>query len=312
MVEGVVERPEWWGCSDEGGEFQRERHSFIAMLRVRDEERWIAEVIEAVLPLCARVFVMDDHSQDRTTEICGRYPEVTVLLSPFTVGFNEARDKNWLLDQVEAHCEAEWLLCIDGDEVLEKRGPQIIREQVAATPDQHSYSLQIIFLWNDRQTMRTDWVYGEFYRPSLFRPFHIDPDRPDHLKIAGETRFMSTPFGRRVDGNEPNLHCSSVPQRYLHGCKRLEARLKHYGYLHREDRVRKLDRYTALDWLNRAEDCYRHMTQGDFPRLAELPNIARLRREGRLSQADVGYLLNVTPDMKLLHAGPLTLGPFSD
>jgi hypothetical protein len=123
-------------------------------------------------------------------------------------------------------------------------------------------------------------------------------------------RFLTTPFGRRVNGNEPNLHCSSVPQRFLHEHQRLPAKLKHLGYLYREDRVRKLDRYTGLDWLNQAEDCYRHMTQGDSPQLAELPTVQRLLAEGHLQQSDVDFLLNTPPEMRLVHAGPLTLQTF--
>lgn len=309
-VEGVVIAPDRLSCPVGASAFERERHDFVAMLRIRNEARWIGEVIEAVLPLCGRVFVMDDHSEDETVAICSRYPAVTVWPSPFQ-GFNEARDKTWLLDCVEAECEAQWILCIDGDEILEDRGPEIISNYVAQG-NAAAYSLQIIFLWNERATMRTDWVYGDFWRPSLFRQFHIRPDTPDDLQIASELRFMATSFGRCVDGNEPNLHCSSVPQRFLHGCRRLPTRLKHLGYLDREDRVRKLDRYTALDWLNRAEDCYRHVTQGDSPQLSELPAIQRLLAAGRLRQPDVDFLLNTPPEMRLVHAGPLTLRPFDE
>lgn len=309
-VEADQVSPSQYLCGN-GRSFSRQHYGFVGMMRIRNEARWIAEVMDAALLLCVRIYVMDDHSDDGTADICARYSEVTVLPSPFTAGFNEARDKNWLLDQIEAQCAAQWILCIDGDEVLERAGPRIIREHVEAHPC-HAYSLKIVFLWNDRQTMRTDWVYGDFWRPSLFQPFHTDPDVPDSLKLLSETRFLTTPFGRRVDGNEPNLHCSSVPQRFLHGHQRLPARLKHLGYLHRADRVRKLDRYTGLDWLNRAEDCYRHMTQGDEPRIEELPTIQRLLAAGHLRQPDVDFLLNTPPEMRLVHAGPLTLQPFAE
>src|ERR1700722_11017913 len=104
----------------------RERVPFVGMLRVRNEERWIVEALESTLPLCRSTFVMDDHSDDQTVEICQRYaPQVRVLPSVFA-GLNESRDKNWLLDQIMAVCEPEWIACIDGDEVLERRDPDII------------------------------------------------------------------------------------------------------------------------------------------------------------------------------------------
>src|SRR5437899_367770 len=82
------------------------------VFRVKNEARWIERSVRSVLPVCDRVLVMDDHSTDDTAAIC-RSLGVEVVESPF-FDLNEARDKNWLLDQVKA----DWILMIDGDEVL--------------------------------------------------------------------------------------------------------------------------------------------------------------------------------------------------
>lgn len=282
---------------------------FAGMMRVKNEGRWIGEVIESILPLCDAVYVMDDHSDDDTREIADGFPGVTVLPSPFS-NFNESRDKNWLLECVTLN-RPDWILCVDGDEVLERRGPDIIRDTVATT-ECHAYSLKIEYLWNDRQTVRVDRVYGDFWRPSLFRPFYPRPGIPDDLKLLEEFRFMSTPFGRKVDGHEPNFHCSSVPQRLLAGHQRCPARLKHYGYMSRTDRVRKLDFYTSKDWNNAAEDRYRHMVQGDGATLDELPLTKGMLQAGRLSVNDVREMLDVPSDKYLVHAGPIKLVPFQE
>lgn len=284
-----------------------EPSDFVCMMRVRNEARWIDQVIKSVLPLCPRVFVLDDHSEDATAAIAQSHPGVTVLPSPFT-GMNEARDKNWLYDQVMAACSPRWILCVDGDEVLEAGAAGKIREHVIANPC-HAYSLKIVFLWNDPGTVRVDRIYGDFWRPSLFSPFHPDPNNADDLKIAHELRFMSTPFGRSRNGNTPNLHCSSVPQRLLHGHQRCPVSLLHYGYLDRADRVRKLDFYTGIDWLDRAEDCYRHMTQGDGVSLDELPVTRQLITEGHITSEDAHYMIDAPADAYLVHAGPLKLEP---
>ena len=285
---------------------ERSEIQFAAMLRIRNEGRWIAEVLEALFPLCERLFVLDDHSTDDTAAICKSYaPNVRTYTSPFS-GLNEARDKNWLFDQVMLETKPEWIICVDGDEVLAPGSAEAIKQHVIAEPS-HAYSLKIVFLWNDRATARVDRIYGDFWRPSLFKPFHPDPNTPDHQKILGELRWMSTPFGRRQNGDEPNLHCSSVPQRFLHGHQRCPAQLLHYGYMDRADRVRKLDYYTGIDWLNRAEDSYRHMTQGDGVTLDELPTTKRLIAEGKLSPADADFMINTPPEAYLLHAGPIRL-----
>ncbi len=303
------------------GGFERRKYAFVGMLRVRNEGRWIAEVLESIRPLCDRVFVMDDHSTDNTVEICKRFaPQVIVTPSPFD-GLNESRDKNWLYDQIMQFCEPQWILCIDGDEVLEKNGPDIIREAChpvdiierrTKPTSADSFRLKIAFMWNGRDQVRVDRIYDDFWRPSLFRPFIPDPDKPDDLKVVEEFRFKSTPFGRHINGDQPNLHCSTVPQRRIHGAKIIPVRLKHYGYMWREDRVRKLDYMNAIDWKNHSEDGYRHMCQGDTPLIAELPRIRALQARGELSADDVNFLIDVPPSAVLLHAGPLKVVPWDE
>ena len=301
-------------------EFKRTKLNVAGMLRIKNEGRWIAEVIEGALKLCDHLFVLDDHSTDDTATVCQRYSgRLTLCPSPFS-GFNEARDKNWLFDKIMVRCEPAWILCVDGDEVLTERSADAIRQAIQ-DPDCPAYSLQILYLWNDRQTMRTDWVYGEFWRPSIFRPLYILPDTPDHITLARALRFMPTPFGRREDNHTPNFHCSSVPQAYLGRSKRCPGgSLLHLGYMHREDRVKKLDFYTLHDWLNRSEDCYRHMTQGDNVRADELLHAAELLAAGQISEEDIRFITDLPIEVKhgqiwcgrpLLHAGPLTLRPLA-
>jgi len=298
--------------------FTRLKIKFAAMLRVQNERRYIAQVLESIRPLCDRIYVMDDHSTDGTPLIVNQFKigwvgeheyETFLLPSPF-IGLNEARDKNWLYDQILKDCEPEWILCIDGDEVLEADGPQLIREVVRRSspfPIANSYRLKIEFFWNDEQHVRSDRIYSDFWRPSLFRPFIPDPLKPDNLKVAEEFRFKSTPFGRHVNSDQPNLHCSSVPQRRIHGAKCIPVRLKHYGYLDRAERVRKLDSYTSIDWKNEAEDWYRHICQGDDPQLSEMPKVQELAQRGEMTPSDLEWLLNNPASATLLHAGPLKL-----
>lgn len=321
------------------GGFQRRKIQFAGMLRIRNEGRWIAEVLESIRPLCERAFIMDDHSTDDTAAICETFrlgidgkEQVTVLPSPFD-GLNESRDKNWLYDQIIREVEPEWILCIDGDEVLEARGPDIIRECVKPcitlkrnvkltdgsyieepylVPTADSYKLQIAYMWDARDSVRVDRIYGDFWRPSLFRPFIPDPDKPDDMLVAREFRFKSTPFGHSVNGVSPNFHCSSVPQRRIHGAKLLPARLKHYGYMWRTDRIRKLDYLTSIDWKNLAEDCYRHVAQGDEVTLADLPKTNDLMSNGTISVTDAASLECIPADAALVHAGPLKVIPWDE
>jgi hypothetical protein len=93
--------------------------------------------------------------------------------------------------------------------------------------------------------VRVDRWYREFRRPSLFR------------LTSRDLTFRRTDHGG-------NFHCSSAPAQLLSQITPIPVRLLHYGYLHRQDRVRKFLFYNAVDPHNILEDEYRHMVIGDL------------------------------------------------
>ena len=224
----------------------------IGLMRVKNEARWIRRCIESILPVCSRVLVMDDHSSDGTPFICQGIPGVNVFDSPFS-GLNETRDKNWLLGKVQGE---EWILMIDGDEMLADAD---VPKVVAATHSQFAaYSFRVLYLWDTESQIRTDGIYGQFRRPSMFRP--------------GNHKFESTAAGG-------NFHCGNVPIELWRTAQPLDASLLHFSYMNREDRLRKYEFYNTQDPGNENEDEYRHVAQGD---LANIPATARLRHAGPL------------------------------
>jgi glycosyltransferase involved in cell wall biosynthesis len=240
----------------------------VAALRVKNEDRWIAEVLRAV-SWCKAIYLMDDHSSDKTREIA-RARGTVVFESPFE-GLDEARDKEWLVAQiVKNHNPQSWVLMIDGDEVLEPGGQAGIEKVITDGPTAQAFSLRILYLWNSRNQIRVDGVYGRFARPSLFR--------------AGKNHSF-----RRTD-HAGHLHCSSVPAVYIGGCRPCSTALLHLGYMDGSDRIRKWKYYNSIDGHNRTEGyeqnfsergAYPHIVQGDIP--------------------------EVPVHLTLLHAGPLQL-----
>lgn len=215
----------------------------LGILRVKNEARWIARCVSSIMPVCQRVLVMDDHSTDDTREICRAIPGVDVLESPFT-GTDEARDKNWLLTHA-MDLKPEWIVAIDGDEMLGPGAAEaLLKEMDSATVP--CLSLRVWYLWNSEDHVRTDGVYGDFHRESVFRP--------------NGQKFTVNP-------GSPNFHCGNVP----YGCRQKRRVLRdvpllHFGYMHREDRERKFAFYNAADPGNEREDTYRHVAIGDlFP-----------------------------------------------
>lgn len=269
--------------------------TIYGMTRVRNEGRWIRMVLESYLPLCDRIWLFDDSSDDGTAEIAEQMDErITVIRSPFGGrGLDETRDKDFLLNRLngsvsDIHLRGNpkspfWALCFDGDELLDHSAIGIIRANLAAT-DGHAFSLPIRFLWDSdlslihmegQRRVRVDRVYNRFAqvgRPSIFRLFN------------SAFRFQRTPWGG-------NFHCSSIPQELLHCAHTsLPAPVWHLGYTFREDRIRKFKWYNSIDGANATEDRYMHMIQGDGP-IDDAPGFP----EG----------FEVPADAVLKHAGPM-------
>jgi glycosyltransferase involved in cell wall biosynthesis len=234
----------------------------FGMLRVKNEARWIGRVIESIQSVCEQIFVFDDHSEDRTLEIC-RSLGCVVYSSPFQ-GIHEARDKDYLLERVwlAGAQVGDYCLMLDGDEVLHPADRGAVAD--AMKRGLACCSLHIVYLWDREDQVRVDRWYREFRRPSLFR------------LTSRSLTFRRTSFGG-------NFHCSSAPAQLLNSITPIGARLLHFGYLYREDRVRKYEFYNRVDPNNAIEDGYRHMVIGDlFPAASSF-----------------------------LHAGPLELKPLS-
>lgn len=241
-------------------------------MRVRNEARWIKQVVRSIQPLCEKVFVFDDHSNDGTPELCEQVG-CTVYRSEFPDVTNETRDKNWLLQrlwkelnpQVRGPGSLNWVISIDGDEEMEPGGLELIRNS-ALDFSTHAIVTRVVYLWDSPDQIRIDGIYGRFKRASAFRM--VSP-----LHGFGDPRKRNRP--------QANFHCGNVPWEVITQAKDCGARLLHYGYMHREDRVRKYAWYNQKDPNNKVENCYRHVVQGDLP--------------------------EVPAEAKLMHAGPLTL-----
>jgi GT2 family glycosyltransferase len=221
----------------------------LCALRVKNEAAHFGDVLSRALRLCDRAYVFDDHSTDATVEICRAFSDrVEVFESPFA-GLDEARDKNYLLGKV-VEAEPTWVLWIDGDEVLERSGPDALRDAAARHPDAAAFSLWIAYLWDSADQVRVDGIFGRFRRPSFFR-------------LAGQPlprlRFPSA-------GPGPNLHCGNVPLGLVGRRLDSNVRLKHYGYMTEEQRWEKYRWYNRIDPNNQVEDRYRHVvaTPGAF------------------------------------------------
>jgi glycosyltransferase involved in cell wall biosynthesis len=215
---------------------------FLGAMRVKNEAKYIYEVMSRALLLCQQIFVFDDHSTDDTPAICQSFGDrVTLFPSPFE-GLDEARDKNYLLKKI-IETNPEWVLWIDGDEVLEQSGPGKLRAAAQNGRGIAAYYLRIAYLWNDAHHVRVDGIYGQFTRLSLFQL----KGQPSHRLY-----FPASGYGG-------NFHCGNVPRGLIGSFRALDVRLKHYGYITEEQRQAKYHWYNTVDPNNLVEDNYRHL-----------------------------------------------------
>lgn len=218
----------------------------VGALRVKNEARWITDVIKSMTPICDHIVLFDDGSSDNTVELAfgASDQKLVVVHTPFNT-MDEARDKDLLLSMAAAQPTVDWIVMIDGDEVLEPLAPMRLVAAIESADKLNVsvLSMQVCYLWDSPNMWRTDGLYGDYFRPSMFKVAGVNRDK---------LKFTRT-------GNGPNLHCSNFPQGLPGGVSKINCRLLHYGYMYAEDRQRKYEWYNKIDPNNRVEDGYKHI-----------------------------------------------------
>lgn len=195
--------------------------------------------------------------------------ELHFLKSPYTgmvrpkMRRNELRDKNCLWWYVKSAIDFDYVLCLDGDEVLSKKALAAFPEMWVWFENQTCdwISFPFIYLWNTEDQRRVDAIYGD--RPEDGSP-HLRFPRFFSIKRLDEQQLYDTRFNWL--GTRGGLHCGSIPQEAFHQIKpkQLHARyayVLHYGYLDRDMRVAKFQMYNTIDPGNKFEGFYSHLIE---------------------------------------------------
>lgn len=262
------------------------------MMRVRNEARWIRRSLERTFKVAKTVIVWDDGSTDLTESECvralggdtigikrdhgmverfiGPNGVLLYLRSPFrTAGppmrekeaVNEIRDKNFLWCYCKAQVDFDFMLCLDGDEMLSLEAIQKFPAAIGyleRTAD--ILTLPFIYLWDSEILRRIDGIYGDLGDgyPRLRFP------RLFTIKRLGEQNLFDCHFSWQ--GTKGGFHCGSIPQeKFIHedGDHFIGAfanlPVVHFGYMHEEERQRKFEFYNAIDPGNTFEGEYKHI-----------------------------------------------------
>jgi glycosyltransferase involved in cell wall biosynthesis len=195
-----------------------------AGMRVKNGELWAEECLASLSEFVDQIVILDDGSTDHTPDICRGFPKVTHLIRWEKSFFQEGLDRNVVL-ALAKDTEPDWILFLDIDEVFE----EALAGQIQALmqiQDCGIWGFRMLHFWKSRTHFRVDGRWGE---ETLG---HVHP---------------------RLVRNVPSLF---FPPQPIHGAHVLGAQgrpllsdllIKHYGYAHAEEVVRKCRRYREVD-----------------------------------------------------------------
>lgn len=217
------------------------------MMRIKDVERWLAQSLASVLPLVDGIVILDDGSTDRTPEICRACPEVVRYQYQVEPTRDEYRDKNRLL-RWALEFSPDWIMVLDGDEVLEERAPSVIQARIAAisreAPDSVALEARFLYFWRDPAW----YVDEESWHPLLFTTWGQD--------VSSLQFDYDVPWAR--------LHCGRVPSNLRGSKNKIDVYVKHYGYQTFRDCWRKYRFYVRHDPVRAREGYYDHLLRRRF------------------------------------------------
>ena len=205
----------------------------VITMRVKNEEQYLGRCLDSLQPLACPIVLLDDNSTDKTEEIARSFHRVNYIGSR-GAGIDEARDRQALIE-VAVNYQPEWVLTIDGDEVLPHQTCDRIREfTFMELPNVNVLRLAIAFMWGEDHYVD---LPQPFYHHRMWRATDVQPPaRLNPLRMTGAPDF------------EYGLHCGPLPRlkgAYTH--KDIPAFIKAYGYQTPEEYERHFRFYTEHD-----------------------------------------------------------------
>ncbi|MDB4882377.1 MAG: hypothetical protein JWL95_1143 [Gemmatimonadetes bacterium] len=204
------------------------RIRLIALVAVRDGMRHLPGFLRNVAPQVDGIIALDDGSSDGSAELLDRHASVIELLRGprERPAWDEVGNHRTLVAAALRH-RAEWILCVDADERLE-RDFRTRAERVIARGRLFGYSafaVRMRELWDDPGQYRVDGIWGRKMVARLFRA------REDH------------------DFDPATLHGSKAPMQARHRGRfpTSDLTVYHLGMLRPEDRTARRRRYELGD-----------------------------------------------------------------
>jgi len=188
-----------------------------------EARRYLKRTLTKLSELCDKIFIWGDGCEKETIDLCLSFPKVRFFLSEplWQKGYQPYIKENLL--SIIYKENPDWIICCDADEEFDKTFTRETAEHYAKLGGIAYYFLMIT-LWDSEKTFRKDggWVFWNV------RMFKARKDLP--------INYLKTP-----------VHCGLAPKwAYEYGVQ-IPHLVKHYGYLKKEDRIKKAEMYKKLD-----------------------------------------------------------------
>jgi len=208
-------------------EEQGRPHITLSMIVRNEENRYLRQALETHRPWIDRAVIIDDGSTDGTVALCRELLDGIPLVLVENAASRFADEVSLRKQQWEetVATEPEWILNLDADEIL-TRDFGAVRDLLLSGHEDAIY-FRLFDMWSETHYREDEfWQAHAYYRPFLVR-YHP---------------------GMSYEWKETPQHCGRFPltiQHWSYGCH--APRVKHYGWAREEDRIRKYNRYQALD-----------------------------------------------------------------
>lgn len=219
----------------------------VTVYRIKNESRWISKSIDSISDISSSVIVLDNNSTDETVKICKSHSNVVEVIEQPDMPFDEARDRNILLQKALA-LEPDFILNLDGDEILMPNSKEILEEELYILyQNYHIFSFQFLYMWDKLDQYRYDGIYHKTWLPRLIRM----TNQPKNLRI-NDTSYLG------------NTHASGIPGNAIGQDVLIKSNVKilHYGYFTDNLRQNKFQFYNKLTPNNSEQDSYQHVISG--------------------------------------------------
>jgi len=203
-----------------------EPKKLFAVYRVRDCAEDLRKSLKKTAEVVDGILVWCDNCSDDTAIIASECDKVVRIIQS-DLPFNERRDRNAVI-QLAKEYNPDWIIVIDGDEVLDENFTKEKAQQLMHPPNPMTLAYGFTFrnFWLGDTHFRTDGIMGNMRGPRMFR---------------------SLPEQHIVGGTSIGLHCSSTPPIPVNNLVWTTLCYKHFGFKTEEANQAKFEYYQGLD-----------------------------------------------------------------